>query len=1080
MRKFFRSFTAVSLLLLLLPLAIWAQERTISGTILSDDNKTPLQGVTVRVKGTNRLTQTDAKGTFSIRVNPGETLELSHVGYQTQDVSPGSGNTIGINLKPNQDTMAEVVVTAMDIKRNPRSLGYSVQKVDGNEIKETQRENFVNGLQGRVAGLTVTQTGGMAGASSQIVLRGFNSISLDNSPLFVIDGVIADNQTLSENHGGGGAGTALGLASARENRSNDYTNRIADLNPNDIESITVLKGPEATALYGSQASSGAIIITTKKANTAGKVLVNYDNSFRFTKLTRFPETISDFNSGTNGVYGATLNTNSGTYFGPAYAEGTQIYNNVENFFRTGFAQTHNLAAEYGEKNYTIRASGSFLTQESPIPTNSYDKYNARLSGTVKIGKYAEIIPSISYIRSVNDKPLRGLYGYMLTLLVWPGDEDVRDWKSPEGLKKTIFSANPNSELDNPFFNVNNNRSYDETDRGIGTLGINITPFDWLTISGRFGYDSYRTVGSLTNHPQSFYLTRAQGGSLDNYYRNYGGYNHTITATAKKQWKDFTGQIIVGNMWQDYQTEMYAVYGTNLVDSVGLNGQMYKGGTVGNGTIITQEQYEAMLGKKPDSSLTRVSSRTRLLNAVRNGDYNKSINRQSAYFGEISLSWKNAVFLTYSHRFEESSIFPEQYRKYNYPAGSVSVILSDLLPELKANNVIDFIKVRGSLAQTARSSAPYANQSIFAQNTGSGGGYYYGFTNANPFLRPERQKTFEVGTEFRLLKSRLNFDVTYYHTKNSDLIVELFRASYGTGFVLNTLNVGANQNTGVEVSATAIPVRNQTFQWTTTINFNRMRNKVLSLPANVPEFYISDTWLYANARGGLITGGPTTSITGLYYLRNNAGDILIDPATGVPINAPTSAPFKVLGDRNPDFTIGWNNSFTYKSWRLNFLWDLKVGGDVFNGTDMYLTLQGKSLRTEDRLTPRVVQGVLRDGLENTASPTRNTISIIPYYAQSYYTSMPEEAFVEKDVNWFRLRDISLSYTFPTKSIAKLKFLRSLGAFVGANDLILITNYSGADPAVNGNTAGTRGVGAFGFDYGNVGAPISVNFGIRANF
>jgi TonB-linked SusC/RagA family outer membrane protein len=1061
-------------MLLVLPPALHAQERTITGTILSEDNKTPLAGVTVRVKGSRRIAQTDANGNFSIRVNPGETLQVSYVGFEPQEIKPGDGGTISVSLKTADATLGEVIVTALDIKRNPRELGYSVQKVGGAEIQETQRENFLNSLQGRVAGLTINQTGGMAGSSSQIVLRGFNSMSLDNSPLFVIDGVIVDNQTLSENHGGGGAGTALGLASARENRSNDYTNRIQDINPNDIESITVLKGPEATALYGSQASSGAILITTKRVNTGGKVSVSYDNSFRMSMLNRLPKTNNMYTSGTNGVYGATLNSGTGTYFGPKYPEGTKFYDNVDNFFRTGFAMTHNLAVEYGKEDYTIRFSGSYFNQESPIPTNTFKRYNARLSGTVKIGKYIDIAPSITYIRSENDKPLRGAFGYLLSLLVWPADEDIRDWKTPDGMKKTIFNANPNGEIDNPFFNVNRNRSHDETNRLIGTMAININPFPWMTLSGRFGYDTYRSEGHMTNHPYSFYLTRAQGGSLDNYYRKYTGYNHTITASFKHKIGDFSGRLMVGSMWQDYETKMYAVYGTNIIDSVGLNGLMYK-----DGNTLSQGQYEALLGNNPDSSLTRVGTRTRLLNAVRNGDYNKVINRQSAYFAEASIGWKNAVFLTYSHRFEESSIFPKQNRKYDYPAGSVSVMVSDLLPGIKKNNIISYLKLRGSLASTARSSSPYANQSIFAQNLGSGGGFYYGFTNANPFLRPEKQKTYEIGTEWRLFNNKLNFDVTYYNTRNNDLIVELFRASYGTGFVLNTLNVGANKNTGIEIALEATPVRNSNFTWTTRMNFNRMKNKVLSLPANVPEFYISDTWLYSNARGGLVVGGPTTSITGLYYLRNNAGDILIDPATGLPINAPNSAQFKVLGDRNPDFTLGWLNTFNMKNFRLTFLWDLKVGGDIFNGTEMYLTYQGKGDRTLNREMPRVVEGVLRDGKENTATPTRNTMVVVPYNQQGYY-SLPEEEFVEKDVNWFRLRDITLSYTVPSKALRSLRFVRTLSVFATANDLILITNYTGADPAVNGNTSGTRGVGAFGFDYGNVGTPVSLNFGFRATF
>ena len=250
MRKFLRLFVALCLMTFLLPPNLIAQERTVTGTVVSDDNKSPLQGVTVRVKGSKRFTQTDANGKFSIKMNPGETLQISYVGYEASDVKPGDGNVVAVNLKQADAALGEVVVTAMDIKRNPRELGYSVQKVSGDDIKETQRENFLNSLQGRVAGLTVNPTSGIAGSSSSIVLRGFNSLSMSNQPLFVIDGIIVDNQTIDENSDGGkGVGMIdrSGLTN-NANRTSDYSNRISDINPNDIETITVLKGPEATAL----------------------------------------------------------------------------------------------------------------------------------------------------------------------------------------------------------------------------------------------------------------------------------------------------------------------------------------------------------------------------------------------------------------------------------------------------------------------------------------------------------------------------------------------------------------------------------------------------------------------------------------------------------------------------------------------------------------------------------------------------------------------------------------------------------------------------------------------------------------
>ncbi|NCU04412.1 MAG: TonB-dependent receptor [Chitinophagaceae bacterium] len=403
-------------------------------------------------------------------------------------------------------------------------------------------------------------------------------------------------------------------------------------------------------------------------------------------------------------------------------------------------------------------------------------------------------------------------------------------------------------------------------------------------------------------------------------------------------------------------------------------------------------------------------------------------------------------------------------------------MTDILPFLKKGDVLSYWKLRSSLALTARLNGAYSNQSVLQNVRSSGDGFAYGFTNLNPFLVPEKQKTYEIGTEFRLFKSRLNLDITFYNTLNEDQIVENFRSSYGTGFVLNTLNVGSTRNKGIEIAASITPVQTKNFRWNFGLNFNRMRNEVLSLPANVPEFYIADTWLYGNARGGLVQGGPTTSITSYGYQRNNAGQILINPATGLPV---TDALFKVRGDRNPDFTMGINNSLRYKNFSLTMLWDWRMGGDVFNGTNMFLTLQGRSLKTADRFTPRVIEGVLNDGLQNTANPTKNTIAVTPYFSQSYFTAMPEEEFVEKNINWLRLRDISLSYNF-SNLISKQKFIKTLSAFVTCNDLVLITNYSGADPAVNGNTAGSRGVGAMGFDYGNIAVPVSINFGIRTSF
>lgn len=1047
MRNFVSMMKVAFVLLFLFSLPALGQSQTVSGTVTDAATKLPLAGVTVKVVGGSATAQTNDRGSFTIRANNGQSLQISYVGYEGKRV-PVSGAQLNITLTAEVSELEEVVV-AMDIKRKPRELGYSVQKVTGKEIAESQRENFVNSLQGRVAGVSITPTGGQAGSSSSIVLRGFNSMALSNQPLFVVDGVIVDNGSVNES----GGGATIGIASDQPNRGSDYTNRISDINPNDIESVTVLKGPEATALYGSQASSGAIVITTKKAKATGKVSVNYDNSFRIQSLTRLPKVSHMYGQGNNGITDNSLFT----FYGPAYGADEKVYRNqVEDFFETGFAQTHNISADYGTKNSSWRFSGSFFDQKGVVPNNTFTKYNLRVSNTTKVNKYIDFSPSISYIKTTNQKPQRGAGAYLMNLLVWPSINDASNYLTEDSRKITVGA----DEFDNPYFNSNFNRAYDVNNRFLLTLGVNINPFSWLNIAGRFGYDTYSNDGfSVMDSASSARLPTTFGGGFvrtsrgfqDNFYRNYKGYNHTITATARKSIGDFNGRAMVGTMWQDYRTEMYAVSGS------GLKGN-YKNGM--------------------DSNNTNPATRIRLNNAIRNGGPNYVLSRQVAFFGEFALNYKNLAFLTYSHRFEESSIFPKQFRSYNYPAGSVSFIMSDILPFIKKGNVLNYFKLRGSLAQTARSSSPYANQSVFNFVNSSGGGFAYGFSNNNFFLEPEIQKTYEVGAEFKFLNNKINLDVTYYNTLNEKQIAENFRASYGTGFVLNTLNVGSTRNTGIEIAIDATPIQNKDFSWSTRVNFNRMRNKVLSLPANVPEFYISDTWVFGNARGGLITGGPSTSITAAGYQRNSAGQILIEPTTGLPL---VDATFKVRGDRNPDFSIGWSNNLRYKNFSLSMLWDIKVGGDVFNANEMFLTIRGKSLRTERRKETIVVDGVLNDGLQNSANPTKNTIAITPYNLQAYYTTrMPEEEFIEKDVNWVRLRDITLSYVFPAKAIRKLSFLKGLSLFATGNDLILITNYTGADPATSANTSATRGVGGFGFDYGNIATPVSVNFGLRAAF
>ncbi|WP_172637507.1 SusC/RagA family TonB-linked outer membrane protein [Sediminibacterium salmoneum] len=882
----------IAFLLFFLVMKVSAQDITVTGNVSDLEKGSPLESVSIRVVGKSTATKTDARGNFTIKAAKGQVLLITSLGYETQRVGVKDDQKMIVRLKAESSELEDVVVVAMDQKRKPRELGYSTQQVKGAELQETQRDNFVNSLQGRVAGLTVNPTSGTVGASSQIVLRGFNSLSLSNQPLFVVDGVIMDNSSFDETSDGG---RSVGLASDRPNRGSDYTNRISDLNPNDIENVTVLKGPEATALYGSQASSGAIVITTRKAKTS-KLAVQYDNSFRVQVLNRFPPMFDGYTNGTNNQP-----SNIFRYFGPAYPSGTRLYDNIGAFFRNGKSQTHNLGVDFGIKKSIFRFSASYLKQEGVVPNNDQEKINLSLRNTTKIGKWIEITPSIAYTRTNTAKVLRSAGGYLIGLMQFPNTVDVSKFEDDGGNKLPLFSANANAEVDNPLWNVQNNRGRDQTDRLFTSLGINLNPTSWLSITGRFGYDTYKTIGYQNYHPQSFFVTTALRGSQDNFWNTYKGYNHTINATAKKTFGDFSVRAMAGTMWQDYRTEVYAVSGNNVADP-----------------------------NRTDSNNTAPNTRVRLL---RNnyGEPNLRVIRQIAYFGELALSYKNLLFFNYSHRFESASTLPAANRNYNYPGLSLSAIMTDILPGLKKGGVLNYWKLRGSMANTARLNSAYSTQSVFVNNFGSANGpaYSYGFTNNNADLKPERQSTYEIGTEFKFFKNRLSVDATYYNTLTKGQIVENFRLSYATGFVLNTQNAASTRNEGVEIAIDYQVTQKKDFGWNVRLNFNKMWNAVVAFPPNVSEFYISDTWLYGNARASILgVGSPTTGIASYGYARNNAGQILINPSTGLPSSDNV---FKLRGDRNPAFSLGIQNSFRYKNWRLSFLWDLKIGGDIFNAT-----------------------------------------------------------------------------------------------------------------------------------------------------
>jgi TonB-linked SusC/RagA family outer membrane protein len=1009
-----------------------AQQITVTGKVTSAEDGLPIPGASVKVKGKSVASQTTPTGLYTIKANPGDVLQFSYLGFITKEQAASS--ILNITLTPDSKALNEVVVTALGQKVSRRSLGTSEQTVKGQDIADTQRENFINALQGRVAGVEVTSTSGVPGASSAITIRGVSSISGSNQPLFVVDGLPIDNKTLSTSafFSDNSSNTSF------SNRGVDFTNRAADINPEDIESLVVLKGPEAAALYGIDAANGAIVITTKRGK-AGKGAINYNNSFRIEQTRTSPEIQNQFGLGSGGVQGATVLS----YFGPEYAPGTQLYNNVDNFFETALTQKHNLSIEGGAQDMSYRISTSYTNQNGVVPNSAYDRLTLNGSTSGKVNDWFKIDLTMNYSYTVNNQPFKGAGGPLLGLLLWPQQDDARNYLNPSGTRRTFAGlANLAGEIENPYFNVNKNKINSINNRITSNFGFTISPVKWVSLKTNIGIDAYTNKNLILRHPESAGgFTRA--GIIDVANDNTRNLNiqNLLNFTKQNITKDLSFDATLGASLQDAKSSIDASYGEGFLDP----------------------------------NFVSINNTTATL---RNGKSSIAQRRLVSAFGRATLSYKNYLYLTATGRNDWTSTIPLGANSFFYPSVSGSFIFTDV-PAFKAlDKIFTSGKIRAAFAQVGRDARPYSYVPALESKTTVGGGFGYGFTGPNLDLRPEFASSYELGTELSFLKDRLGVDFTIYRKETSDQIVNDIRGSYGTGFILFNLNGAKTRNEGIEVTLKGTPVKNKNFSWNVLANFERARGTVLALPNSLPESYVSDTWLYGNVRNGNTPGFSTRSLTGFFYLRNNAGDLLIDPANGLPLRSTVFVQGPNGGyDRQPDFSIGLTNTFTYKNFSLSFLLDIRKGGDIVNATQHFLTARGLSTRTLDRLQPRVVNGVLRDGRENSANPTQNTISVTPFYQNSFYSNMSEELFIEKDVNWLRLRDVTFQYKLPASVVGKQKLVKSASLFVTGTDLFLITNYSGLDPVVNGNTAAVGGSGAAGVDFGNFAMPIGLNFGIR---
>ena len=997
----------------------------VHGRVVEATTQRPLAGAQVFVAGSNVGAVTASNGEYRLANVPAGTqrIRVTLVGYTPSErsVTVAAGQALQLNVELAQSAVAldALVVTALGQTTKARAVGAAQQTVRGADVADTKRENFLNALQGRVAGVEVTSTSGVPGASSSITIRGVSSISSSNQPLFIVDGLPMDNKTLSTHSLASG-----GTQASFENRGIDFSNRAADLNPEDIESIVVLKGAEASALYGIDAANGAIVITTKRGK-AGSGGLEYSNSFKLASVSTRPEIQRVYEP--NGVGSATF-----LYWGGPYADTTRFYDNVDGFFRTALTQQHNLAfsGATGDARISYRLSGAYLDQQGVIPGTELQRVNLTGSTSAQVKDWLKTDLVMQYINTDNSQGFKGANGPLIGLLVWPQNDDAKNYLTPAGTRRKITSLSEAAELDNPYFSSAKNTNNSENNRVITNLGLTISPFSWGNLRTNLGVDNYTNSLEIVRHPDSGWGS-ALNGIIDVSEDNVRSLNaQTLLNFNRHELPTGIGiSGLVGNRVNDYKSVNNSSYGWDFLEP----------------------DFRSINNTLSKSSRT-VTRQRRLVSA----------------FGQVQLDYNEYLYVTLSGTNDWTSTIPKGANSFFYPSIQSSFIFSDAFPALG-----EFAtgKLRASYAEVGLDAEPYAYRAALQYQPTAFGGYGFGFTGPNPRLKPEFKKSYELGADLAFLDDRLALDVTYYRSRRDDMIVNGIRGSYGTGFILFNLNGGSSRNTGVEVTLNATPVLRDQFSWDVMVNFDRARGKVLTLPADLPETYNSDTWLYGNVRNGTAPGRSTLAITGAFYLRNKNGELLIDPTTGYPIRSST---FIDGGyDRQPDWTSGVQNTLKYGRHSFSFLVDIRKGGHVLNATEHYLTARGLTKRTLNREQPLVVKGVLRDGKENTDNPTRNNIVVVPAIHSGYYTGMSEELFIE-DVNWVRLRDVTLRLGLPAR------FGRNASAFVTATDLFLLTNYSGLDPVVNGNTAAVGGSGGRGIDFGNFPMPRGINFGIRTSF
>ncbi|TAD83542.1 MAG: SusC/RagA family TonB-linked outer membrane protein [Bacteroidetes bacterium] len=1037
MRK--SSICARWLLLLLLGMGFsfnsHAQTSAVVGKV-TDQQGEGIPYATVQLKGTKIAAVANEMGDFSINLPAGKKniLVFSSAGFEKKEVEV-VGGTVNAQLTSGT-ALSEVVVTAFGVKQQKKSLGFATSEVSSKQLLESKQPNLINALQGRVPGVQVNSTGGAPGQGARIVIRGLKSALGSNQPLFVIDGAIVDNSTVTEGGSAGGRG---------------MSNRMSDINPDDVESMSILRGGAATALYGFRGSNGVVVITTKSAK-AGKMRVTYNATYGIEEVNKFPEVQSTFTQGYR--TGGRVVYNPNDFFpswGPTVAEARSIdpthpeklYNHYAQAYDQGnqFRNTINLSG--GNDKALISSSFSYMKHNGVLPNTNYSNIGARVNANLKVSSKLSINPSFNFINSGGIRYNADRFNESLTY--WSPRWNVRDYKNADGSHKTYGN-------NNPIFGAYYNEFKDDVNRLLSNIAANYTPVSWLNLTYRLGYDfssdnRRATAPGQIARPGVINFADNPLGFVGEYRVINKVLNSNFIATANfkagKDW-EFTlrgGQDLVENNY-NYQ----GVDGTEL-DIVGLT-------TLNNARQITQN-----------------SRRTQL--------------RTIGLFSEASVSFRDYVFLSATGRNDWASSVAGGNQSFFYPSVSLGYVFSS---HFKLPEFISYGKFRASFARigiapvTPYLTSTYYNNA-FGQPLNGVNGWTRDDVKGAESLKPEFTDNREVGLEMQFFAGRLGFDATYYQINSKDVVNRVLVPT-STGFSSNVLNSGEIENKGWEIAVNAIPLRTKNFKWEFNFNYTGNQNRVVSLAPGLSEIVIASQFGYLNsaATQKWVVGQPAGGLYGTSYARfyNGAPDNRITLGQNLPFligNTGAGAGFpmrdlnqRLLGNSLPRSIFGVSNSFTYKGIGLSVLFDMRNGVQRYNQLSNFMSAFGIAKYTEDRNTTKVFEGVTADGRPNT-QPVFMGMETGPdgrNYGDGFYRLIHRgvtENFIE-DAGWVRLRTLSLSYNLPASWLARTKLVKEASLTFTGNNLWLNTPFTGFDPENSSFSADSNADGFAGFTYPGV--------------